>query len=72
MESTSFFIPVEPEFACEDAHAVFGAALNYNCRFFTNPSVDYFTVELPNGQIVNGTTDNIAFAVGTLEVSAHF
>ena len=69
MKKGSFCVPVEPEVSCQDTTAVFGEPLNFTCQFFTNPSADYFTLELPNGQIVNGTTNNIALSFVALEVS---
>ena len=65
-------VSVEPEFSCENKTATLGEPLNFTCQFSTNPSADYFTVELPNGQIINGTTSNIAFSVTPLEVSTCF
>ena len=65
-------VSVEPEFSCENKTATFGEPLKFTCQFSTNPSADSFTVELPDGQIVNGTTSNIAFSVIPQEVSTWF
>ena len=69
---TFFCFSVKPEFSCEYETAIVGEPLNYTCQFSTNPSADYFAVELPNGQVVNGTTSNIAFSVIPQEVSTWF
>ena len=72
MNTFFFFIAVEPEFSCEYKTAILGEPLNFTCQFSTNPSADYFTVELPDGQIVSGPTSNIAFSVISQEVSTGF
>ena len=69
MKKGSFCVPVEPEVSCQDTTTVFGEPLNFTCQFLANPSADYFSLELPNGQIVNGSIHDIAFSTVALEVS---
>ena len=53
------FVPVKPEFACENTTAVVGQPLNFTCRISSNPPQNYWTVAFPRGQSADDTTDTV-------------